>query len=191
MPNQNDNRIAALKKDVAELKDFDTSLLELIAERQAWFKRVTDESTALGVGKVEVTVEEVDAEALAKQAEIEAQQAELIDEIAKLEDGIEGHNSAIDSIREDKKALQKQSEDEQGERKNKENKLKRARAKLAALGAVIDETYDNPEKERVVNAEVDGKPANIRFTQLEEFKQPYTEDPNYHKAAPGTGSVVD
>ena len=59
MPNQNDNRIAALKKDVAELKDFETSLLELIAERQAWFKRVTEESAALGVGGVEVVVEEV------------------------------------------------------------------------------------------------------------------------------------
>jgi len=188
MPNQNDNRIAALKKDVAELKDFDTSLLELIAERQAWFERVTEETTALGIGVVD---EKANEEALAKQAEIEAQQAELIDEIAALEAGIEGHNSTIKAIIDDKKALQKQSKAEQDERKKKETKLKKARANLTALGVVIDETYDNPEEERVVNAEVDGKPANIVFTQLEEFKQPYTEGPNYHVGAPGTGSVVD
>ena len=183
MPNQNDNKIEALRIEAEALNTLTREFQKKLDSFTGYVARTTKDK--------EVVVEEVDAEALAKQAEIEAQQAELIEEIAALEAGIEGHNSTIKAIIDDKKALQKQSEAEQAERKKKETKLKKVRDNLTALGVVIDETYDNPEKERVVNAEVDGKPANIRFTQLEEFKQPYTEDPNYHVGAPGTGSVVD
>ena len=184
MPNQNDNKIEALRIEAEYLNTLIQEHQKKVDSFTAYVARTTkDEEVEVVAEEVEVVAEEVEVvveeveevedensmleqdllefnleakaneEALAKQAEIEAQQAELIDKIATFEAEIEGHNSIVKGIREDKKALQKRSEAEQDEVKKKEAKLKRVRANLAALGDVISETYDNGLYTVLVNGE--------------------------------------
>ena len=220
MPNQNDNKIEALRIEAEYLNTLIQEHQKKVDSFTAYVARTTkDEEVEVVAEEVEVVVEEVEEvedensmleqdllefnleakaneEALAKQAEIEAQQAELIDKIATFEAEIEGHNSIVKGIREDKKALQKRSEAEQDEVKKKEAKLKRVRANLAALGDVISETYDNGlytvlvnGEERIVNTNPEPDLDNV--TQLREFKQPNTENPDYHVGAPGADLSPD
>jgi chromosome segregation ATPase len=182
MPNQNDNKIAALKNEGEALN----ALLQEYQKRVDSFTAYVARTAGDEEVEVEVEVEPLPMAKDARLEEIEAQQQEIVDTIETLETGIAKHDAKIKGFKDEKKALQDLVEDEQTPRKLLISRLKTQRGKLEKLGVVIEEiSYGNPEEKRVVNTEVDGKPANIRFTQLEEFKQPYTEDPDYHVGAPG------
>ena len=116
MPNQNDNKIEALKNE-AEI------LNTLMRELQ-------DKLSSLAVPK---------------QAEIETHQREIIDEIATLEAGIEEQEVLMNALRKKRKALQKKVEKAQTAKYKLQSRLKTQRKKLEKLGGEINttEVYDN------------------------------------------------
>ena len=213
MPNQNDNKIEALKNTliqehqkrvdsfaayIARTTEDEEIVVEEVKEVEVVVEEeVEDENYMLEQDLLEFNLEaKANEEALAKQAEIEAQQREIIDAIAELEAEIAGHDTAIKSLKDQKDALQDIVKIHNKANHLLKSRLNTKRNQLKKLGDVIDETYDNglytvlvDGEERIVNTNPEPDLDNV--TQLREFKQPNTENPDYHIGAPGADLSPD
>lgn len=134
MPNQNDNRIEALKEEAEALntltREFQNKLNAFDIDEQDLLEQRLDE--------------EANEKALAQQTAIETQQREIIDEIATLEAGIEEQQGLVDSLRKKRKAIQKKVDKAQAAKYLLQSRLKTQRGKLEKLSGELPtpEVYD-------------------------------------------------
>jgi len=128
MPNQNDNKIEALRHEAEALNT-------LMTEFQ-------NKLNSLDISPDELVSDE---KVLAQHVEIETQQREIIDEIATLEAGIEEQEVLMNALRKKRKALQKKVTKAQTAKYKLQSRLKTQRKRLEKLGGEINttEVYDN------------------------------------------------
>ena len=146
MPNQNDNRIAALKNEAEALNT-------LMTEFQ-------NKLNSLDISPDELVSDGKSNEALEK---IEAQQREIVDEIATLEAGVEEQQLLVESLRKKRKAIQKKVDKAQAAKYLLQSRLKTQRGKLEKLGSVIDTTEVFDEVVTVLPDHVDEGARNPNY----------------------------